>query len=85
MEVGLSASAVIAEVNAKFGISSSVTASYTTTTAFTVTAPAHTTVSYKDGILMRAYNVKRVHTYSNCTTSTTYGKILAMDNYSEAR
>ncbi|MFE0778488.1 hypothetical protein [Streptomyces sp. NPDC058861] len=84
-EVGLSASAVVAEINAKYGVSTSVTASYTTTTTFTVTAPPRTTVSYKDGIMQRSYSIKKVHTYSNCTTSTTYGRVLAMDNYSEAR
>ncbi|MEU8433875.1 hypothetical protein AB0F18_13310 [Streptomyces sp. NPDC029216] len=83
-EVGLTVSGVVAELNAKFGVSTSVTASYTTSTAFTVTAPAHKTVTYKDGILQRSYSVKRVHTYSNCRTSATYGRVLAMENYSEA-
>lgn len=84
-EVGLTAGAVVAEINAKYGVSTSVTASYTTSTRFTVTAPPRTKVTYKDGILQRSYTVKKVHTYSNCTTRTTYGKVLAMENYSEAR
>ncbi|MEU5253220.1 hypothetical protein [Streptomyces longwoodensis] len=83
-EVGLSVSGVVAEINAKVGVSVAVTASVTRGTTFTVTAPAHTTVSYKDGIAKRTYSVKRVHTYSNCHQATTYGSVVAADNYSVA-
>ena len=83
-EVGGSVSSVVAEINAKFGISVSATASYTTSTSFTVKAPAHTSVSYKDGIKQRTYSVKRVHLDTRCRTSTTYGSVQAADNVSVA-
>jgi hypothetical protein len=83
-EVGASVSTVVAEVNAKLGVSVAVTASYTTSTTFTVTAPAHTTVTYRDGILKRTYSVKKVHTYSNCAQATTYGTAWLADSYSVA-
>jgi hypothetical protein len=83
-EVGLSVSSVVAEINTKVGVSVAVTASVSSSTSFTVTAPAHTTVSYKDGIAKRTYSVKRVHTYSNCHQATTYGSVVAADNYSVA-
>lgn len=83
-EVGLSVDSVVAEVNAKAGVSVAVTASVSSSTTFTVTAPAHTTVSYKDGIAKRTFSVKKVHTYSNCNQATTYGSVVAADNYSVA-
>ncbi len=84
-EVGAKVSTVVAEVNAKLGVSVSATASYTRSTSFTVSAPPHTTVTYKDGILTRTYSVKRVHTYSNCQQRTSYGTVKAADNYSTAK
>ena len=83
-EVGAKVSTVVAEVNAKLGVSASVTASYTTSTSFTVSAPPHTTVTYKDGILIRNFSIKHVHLYTNCTTGTTYGTAKVADNYSRA-
>lgn len=83
-EVGASVSTVVAEVNAKMGVSVAATASYTTSTTFTVTAPAHTTVTYRHGILKRVYSVKKVHTYSNCGQATTYGTASMADSDSVA-
>lgn len=83
-EVGAKVSIVVSEINAKLGVSVSVTAAYTTSTTFTVTAPAHTTVSYRDGILKRAYSVKRVRRDDNCVIKTTYGTATMADNYSVA-
>jgi len=73
---------VVAEVNTKVGVTVSAKAAYTTSTSFTVTAPPHTTVSYRDGIMKRPYSVKRVRRDDGCATTTTYGTAVMADNYS---
>ncbi|MBD0736179.1 hypothetical protein BGM09_23965 [Streptomyces sp. CBMA29] len=83
-ELQISANYVVAQVNAKLGLSTAIQASYTKSEAFTVTAPAHTTVKYKDGILKRTIRVKWDHTYSNCTVKTVTNFAYLADNYSEA-
>lgn len=84
-EAGASASLVVVEINAKLGLSVAVTASYTTSTTFKVTAPPHTTISYKDGIARRIFTISVVQTYSNCNKATRTGSAQVADNYSEAR
>lgn len=88
-DLGMSVDFVVASVNTKLNISASNTASntatYTTTTTFTVTAPAHTTVSYTDGILKRTIFITWNHTYSNCTVKTVKDYAYLADNYSVAK
>ena len=72
------------EINAKGSYSVAKTASYNKTTTLTVTAPAHTTIHYRDGIITRTFRVTRTHTYSNCQQSKKYGTVWAVDNYSTA-
>lgn len=84
-EVGVKATVAVAEINAKLGVSVSVSASYTTSTTFSVTAPAHTKVSYKDGIAKRTYQATVIQTYSNCDQRRTSGTVVAADNYSEVK
>ena len=83
-DLGVSVDFVVASVNSKLHITATKTASYTTTTRFTVTAPAHTTVTYRDGILKRTIAVTWNHTYSNCTVKTVHGYAHLADNYSVA-
>jgi hypothetical protein len=61
-----------------------VTASYTTSMTFTVTALAHTTVHFRNGILRRTYSVKRVRRADNCVVTTTYGTAVVADSYALA-
>lgn len=75
---------VVGHVNTSLNYSTSHTASYTTTTMFTVTAPAHTTVHYTDGILKRTILITWNHTYSNCTVKTVKDYAYLADNYSVA-
>lgn len=84
-EVGASTKTIVAEVNAKFGISTSETASFTTFTSFTVTAPPWTRATYKDGILVRSHSARAVQTCSNCATRTTCATAQVADNCLEAR
>ncbi|MFI0944381.1 hypothetical protein [Streptomyces sp. NPDC021020] len=83
-DLGMSIDFVVASVNTKLNVSTSREASYTTTTTFTVTAPAHTTVSYRDGILKRTILITWYHTYSNCTVKTVRDYAYLADNYSVA-
>lgn len=84
-EVGVKADVVVAEINEKVGVSVSVNAAYTTSTTFSVTAPAHTKISYKDGIAKRTYHVTVIQTYTNCDQRRTSGTVVAADNYSEVK
>jgi hypothetical protein len=83
-EVGAKVGLVVSEVTAKLGLSVAVTASYTTSTTFTVTAPPHTTVQYRNGIMKRTFSVKRVLRYEDCSTTTKYGTAVLADSYASA-
>jgi hypothetical protein len=80
-EVGITAGTAVAEINAKLGVSVAVTASVTTSSTFLVSVPPRRTVSYKDGLAKRRYQVKTYTVYSNCHERTTWGSVAAADNY----
>jgi hypothetical protein len=83
-EVGLKVSALISEVNVKFGLSAAVTAKYSKTTTFTVAAPPHTTIHFRNGILRRAFSVTRVRRDDTCIVTTTHGTAAVADSAADA-
>jgi len=72
-EIALKASGAVAEVNAKFGVSVSASVTITRQDEFSVTVPAHTSISYRSGIIKRKYHVVEKTTYSNCDTKSKGG------------
>jgi hypothetical protein len=84
-ELGITAKTVVTEVNAKFGISATITAKVTTSTTFQITVPPHVKVSYKDGILVRTYKIKEVKTSSTCSVQTINGSSLVADMYTQVK
>ncbi|MFJ1709865.1 hypothetical protein [Kitasatospora sp. NPDC088346] len=85
-EVQASGSVVIAEIQAKLGVSVTASVTLTKTDTFTVAVPAYSTVSYRDGLIKRTYIVTVRHIASNCkVSSTTYGTVVAPQKYAEVR
>lgn len=82
-EVGVSAKYAVAEVNAKLGVSVNETMAITTSETFTINVGPYTSVTYKDGLVQRTYDVHIVYTYSNCSARDTYGQVSAPDGQTD--
>mgnify|MGYP000875001575 CR=1 FL=1 len=84
-EVSVSAKIAVVDINGKFRVSTSVSASITSSSEFWIEVPPHTRVQYKDGLVYRKYTLTVTTVSNSCVKSVRTATVQAVDNLTDVK